>query len=128
MNLNGSSVPFSPASGSGGSPPQGGFPGLGTTSGLPTSPAYVPPPPTLAPAPGNVYSPPVNPYSPTPSQQNFYASAPPPPQEPSPPPVLTPVMIARAQKHCRFAISALDYEDAEQAKKELRAALAVLGE
>jgi len=39
-----------------------------------------------------------------------------------PPPVteLTPTLIAKAQKHCRFAISALDYEDAEQAKKELR--------
>lgn len=41
---------------------------------------------------------------------------------------LTPQIIARTQKHCRFAISALDYEDAEQAKKELRAALAILGE
>ncbi|KAI5898025.1 DUF605-domain-containing protein [Schizophyllum commune H4-8] len=40
---------------------------------------------------------------------------------------LTPQIIAKTQKHCRFAISALDYEDAEQAKKELRAALAILG-
>lgn len=40
---------------------------------------------------------------------------------------LTPQIIARAQKHCRFAISALDYEDAEQAVKELRAALRMLG-
>lgn len=39
---------------------------------------------------------------------------------------LTPQVIARAQKHCRFAISALDYEDAEQARKELRAALKML--
>jgi vacuolar protein sorting-associated protein VTA1 len=46
---------------------------------------------------------------------------------PSPPPELTPQLIAKAQKHCRFAISALDYEDADQARKELRAALAVLG-
>ncbi|KAF7971699.1 hypothetical protein HWV62_20158 [Athelia sp. TMB] len=46
---------------------------------------------------------------------------------PSTPPELTPQVIAKAQKHCRFAISALDYEDAEQARKELRAALAVLG-
>lgn len=36
--------------------------------------------------------------------------------------------IAKAQKHCRFAISALEYEDAEQARKELRAALKVLGD
>lgn len=40
---------------------------------------------------------------------------------------LTPTTIAKAQKHCRFAISSLDYEDAEQARKELRAALALLG-
>ncbi|KAI0756746.1 Vta1 like-domain-containing protein [Daedaleopsis nitida] len=40
---------------------------------------------------------------------------------------LTPQVVARAQKHCRFAISALDYEDAEQAVKELRAALRMLG-
>ncbi|KAH8120258.1 DUF605-domain-containing protein [Phellopilus nigrolimitatus] len=41
---------------------------------------------------------------------------------------LTPLLIAKAQKHCRYAISSLEYEDAEQARKELRAALAVLGE
>ncbi|OSX67335.1 hypothetical protein POSPLADRAFT_1042568 [Postia placenta MAD-698-R-SB12] len=40
---------------------------------------------------------------------------------------LTPVVIARAQKHCRFAVSSLDYEDVEQARKELRAALKLLG-
>ncbi|KAI9444875.1 Vta1 like-domain-containing protein [Lactarius indigo] len=64
-----------------------------------------------------------------------YASAPPPASPPSvpyapgtsPPPELTPGLIAKAQKHCRFAISALDYEDAEQARKELRSALAILG-
>jgi vacuolar protein sorting-associated protein VTA1 len=60
--------------------------------------------------------------------------APPPPAAapvPTPLPLndfqLTPTIIARAQKHCRFAISSLDYEDAEQARKELRAALALLG-
>ncbi|KAG1754875.1 Vta1 like-domain-containing protein [Suillus paluster] len=41
---------------------------------------------------------------------------------------LTPTIIAKAQKHCRFAISSLDYEDAEQARKELKAALALLGD
>jgi vacuolar protein sorting-associated protein VTA1 len=40
---------------------------------------------------------------------------------------LTPSMIAKVQRHCRFAISSLDYEDAEQAKKELRTALSLLG-
>jgi vacuolar protein sorting-associated protein VTA1 len=53
--------------------------------------------------------------------QNLHASAPPVELE------LSPNIIAKAQKHCRFAISALDYEDATQARKELRAALAVLG-
>ncbi|KAF8640527.1 hypothetical protein AX17_000189 [Amanita inopinata Kibby_2008] len=39
---------------------------------------------------------------------------------------LTPSVIVNVQRLCRFAISALDYEDVEQAKKELRAALAIL--
>jgi vacuolar protein sorting-associated protein VTA1 len=78
---------------------------------------------------------------PVPSLLTYQPSAPPlpyeapvavytspvPPSPPSPPPDLTPQLIAKAQKHCRFAISALDYEDAAQAQKELRAALAVLG-
>ncbi|KAK1232431.1 hypothetical protein PQX77_004461 [Marasmius sp. AFHP31] len=50
-----------------------------------------------------------------------------PPPVPEPGVELTPNIVAKAQKHCRFAISALDYEDAEQARKELRAALAILG-
>lgn len=40
---------------------------------------------------------------------------------------LAPGIIVKAQKHCRFAVSALNYDDIEQAKKELRAALALLG-
>ncbi|KAF9469869.1 Vta1 like-domain-containing protein [Collybia nuda] len=81
---------------------------------------------------------------PPPPIPHMYSSPPPPPpvrippepyqQPPSqhmytPPPAfeLTPSIIAKAQKHCRFAISALDYEDAEQARKELRAALSALG-
>lgn len=84
-----------------------------------------------APAPPSI-SPPSN--SP-PRQPPVQAPPPPPPQRQSPPQPpqpspefeLTPTTIAKAQKHCRFAISALDYEDAEQARKELRAALAVLG-
>ncbi|KAJ3919648.1 DUF605-domain-containing protein [Lentinula edodes] len=70
---------------------------------------------------------------------SFTFQAPPPLSVPNtilpliPPPIvsqeveLTPAVVAKAQKHCRFAISALDYEDAEQAKKELRAALTALG-
>jgi vacuolar protein sorting-associated protein VTA1 len=75
----------------------------------------LPPPPQLPSAPylGAPHPPPL----------------PPPPArpEPSQPPELTPGLITKAQKHCRFAISALDYEDAEQARKELRSALAILG-
>ncbi len=37
------------------------------------------------------------------------------------------VAIAKAQKHARFAISALNFEDAVTAVKELRAALQTLG-
>lgn len=48
------------------------------------------------------------------------------PKPPSPPPELTSTQIGRIQKHCRFAISALDYEDVETARKELRSALAML--
>lgn len=47
----------------------------------------------------------------------------PPPQAPE----LSPSVVAMAQKHCRFAISSLDYEDVEQARKELLAALDLLG-
>lgn len=46
---------------------------------------------------------------------------------PPPPPEVSPSMVAMAQKHCRFAISSLDYEDVEQARKELLAALDLLG-
>jgi vacuolar protein sorting-associated protein VTA1 len=35
--------------------------------------------------------------------------------------------VAKAQKHARWAISALNFEDAETAVKELRAALQTLG-
>ncbi|KAF8225117.1 DUF605-domain-containing protein [Tricholoma matsutake] len=93
--------------------------------------ASVPPPSLISPP-----SPPYQPshYAPSPPQppyisapqlvpsqplQNIYASA--------PPLELSPSIIAKAQKHCRFAISALDYEDAAQARKELLAALAALG-
>ncbi|KAI0068115.1 DUF605-domain-containing protein [Artomyces pyxidatus] len=73
-----------------------------------------------------------DPYLVSPPVESRPAPPPPPPAPishiaPPPPPELTPGMIAKAQKHCRFAISALDYEDAEHARKELRAALAVLG-
>lgn len=40
---------------------------------------------------------------------------------------LDPLEIAKVQKHARWAISALNYEDLETARKELRAALSMLG-
>lgn len=78
--------------------------------------------PPLPPQPS---APPLPP--PLPASYVQISRPPPPPPEPSPPPELTPGLIAKAQKHCRFAISSLDYEDVQQAKKELHAALAILG-
>ncbi|KAJ6575283.1 Vta1 like-domain-containing protein [Mycena capillaripes] len=92
--------------------------------------------PPLPPAPGGIYgsAPSLPPHTPTPvvpPPPTFVSPptllSPPPPPPPEPEVELTPTVIAKAQKHCRFAISALDYEDAEQARRELRAALAVLG-
>lgn len=92
-------------------------PALATSAPLPP-----PPPPHLPPAPANAphISRPVrlSPARPQPAPE---------PETTTPAQELTPVMVARAQKHCRFAISSLDYEDAEQARKELRAALLILG-
>ena len=105
---------------------------------VPDAPEWIsnaPPLPSISPPspphqPSNTY------YSPQPPQpphvsapqpvhgqpmQNIYTSVPPVVFD------LTPSIIAKTQKHCRFAISALDYEDAVQARKELRAALAALG-
>ncbi|KAJ6519985.1 Vta1 like-domain-containing protein [Mycena sanguinolenta] len=108
----------------------------------PSQPAFPEPPqppssaPPVPPAPGGMYgsAPPLPPQVPTPvvpPPPIFVAPptllSPPPPPPPEPEVELTPAVIAKAQKHCRFAISALDYEDAEQARRELRAALAVLG-
>jgi vacuolar protein sorting-associated protein VTA1 len=59
-----------------------------------------------------------------------YIPSAPPPLPPPPAAMdveLTNAIIAKVQKHCRFAISSLDYEDAEQARKELRTALDLLG-
>ncbi|KAL4070632.1 DUF605-domain-containing protein [Scleroderma citrinum] len=68
----------------------------------------------------------ISPVSPLPpsSHPSVHAIVP-----PLPVPVfeLSPSTIAKAQKHCRFAISSLDYEDVEQARRELHMALALLG-
>jgi vacuolar protein sorting-associated protein VTA1 len=105
----------------------------------PSSPTHLVPqdsPPTAPYLAGGPYAsapplppPPSAPYTPYIQipRQPLPPPPPPPPPETSAPPELTPGLIAKTQKHCRFAISALDYEDVEQARKELRAALAILG-
>jgi len=80
------------------------------TPSFSTSPSHVVPP--LPPPPAPVYS---------------YHNQSGPSAPPLPPPDLTPQQIARAQKHCKFAISALDYEDFTQARKELLNALRLIG-
>lgn len=44
----------------------------------------------------------------------------------TPPETLDPETVAKAQKHAKFAISALNFEDLETARKELRTALEIL--
>jgi len=98
-------------------------------AGVPPPPFISPPSPPHQPSnahyPSPQYTQPHHISAPQPVHgqpvHTLYASAPPMEFE------LSPSVIAKAQKHCRFAISALDYEDAAQARKELRAALAVLG-
>jgi vacuolar protein sorting-associated protein VTA1 len=87
----------------------------------PTAPPLPPPPPppALPPPPPPTLSPQVPMYYPRPPS--------PPAPEPDTEVDLTPEVITKAQKHMRFAISALDYEDLEQSRKELRTALAILG-
>lgn len=98
----------------------------------------LPSPPVSVPSPLLSHLPQVTPLHPT---SSLYTITPPPLQPSSPEPAtrasvrsrsspeeLTTIQISRIQKHCRFAISALDYEDPETARRELRAALDMLGE
>ncbi|KAG9232649.1 Vta1 like-domain-containing protein [Amylocarpus encephaloides] len=125
--------------------------------GLPEQPSNAPgasitpdfesfPPPTISQPPPEVS--PQDFYNPPPSVQHFapppVAPIPqrvPPPQQFQPPPPLVPQIsqptnqkyniddasVAKAQKHAKWAISALNFEDGETAVKELRAALRTLG-
>lgn len=104
----------------------------------PTSP---PPPQTHAPAPTFVQPPPNAAYYTPPPQSPYQA----PPPQPTPqfqqrshhgaaPSaaaqqqfITDDVAIAKAQKHAKWAISALNFEDAETAVRELREALKTLG-
>ncbi|KAK7465403.1 hypothetical protein VKT23_005381 [Stygiomarasmius scandens] len=98
-----------------------------TGSGSP--PKAAPPPPSnhFSPPSSNSYSHPSAPsYSASPISPSAPVSAPyarPPDRDVE----LTPSLVSQAQKHCRYAISSLDYDDVTQAKKELRTALALLG-
>ncbi|KAI5451314.1 hypothetical protein NCC49_001909 [Naganishia albida] len=79
---------------------------------LPSTPAFVPASQSTLP------SAPTTPARPQP--------APSAPVEPHYPDSLDSKSIEKCQKHARWAISALDYEDLETARKELRQALALL--
>ena len=107
-----------------------------TTFGSPrvgVSSFVVPPPPPhvshSAPTFSGPHSPPVPVVSPTssiaplPAIDSMLVPAYPPPREVE----LTPKIVSKAQKHCRFAMSALDYEDRQHAIRELKAALETLG-
>ncbi|RXW24036.1 hypothetical protein EST38_g1834 [Candolleomyces aberdarensis] len=110
------SQPGSPQQGHTNLPPFHTQPGASYADSLPSPP---PPPPSAPSAP----------YRPEPAVRSPPLRYQPPPPAPAPARViLTPALILQVQKQCRLASSALDYEDAETAKKELRAALALLGD
>ncbi|EXJ87113.1 hypothetical protein A1O3_04071 [Capronia epimyces CBS 606.96] len=72
------------------------------------------------------------PVPPTPQPQQIISPSPVHPAHPPPPAQLVDAIVdeeamMKAQKHARWAISALDFEDVPTAVRELRAALALLG-
>ncbi|KAJ1303402.1 hypothetical protein OPQ81_011594 [Rhizoctonia solani] len=110
-------------------------------------PTYIAPPPLAQPHPhGQHHHSPSHSHSHSPSQthalsqslvhvsqhqqQSSYSYTPATPQvKPSSPPLPTTISgpaTQRAQKHAKFAISALDYDDLETARKELLNALAIV--
>jgi vacuolar protein sorting-associated protein VTA1 len=109
-------LPYAPAAGSVtfGSPRAGG-------SSFVMSPP--PPVPHSVPMFESVAQPFVSPIASPPTTDPIHVPAYPPPRGVE----LTPKLMAKAQKHCRFAISALDYEDTQHAIRELKAALETLG-
>ena len=118
------------------SPPQPSEPGSTQPPGaVPTHAETYTLPPT-DPAVNIPPQPPIQPYQqltppmqhPPPQMINSFVPPQPPPSAPiPPPPQLTPQQIAQAQKHCRYAISALDYEDFERARQDLLDALKIVG-
>lgn len=92
--------------------------------------AVFPSAPPLPPAQPSSYfpsSPPPPIFKPPPPQPRVYAAPPPPSAPITVPETLDPSAIAAIQKHAKWAISALNYDDLETARKELRAALVMLG-
>uniref|UniRef100_A0A8H7N076 Vta1 C-terminal domain-containing protein n=1 Tax=Bionectria ochroleuca TaxID=29856 RepID=A0A8H7N076_BIOOC len=112
-----------------------------TTASTPSNPSVPPPIPSPQQAPFIPQQPPAFPQQPAafthPSQPPFVPANPttfspiPPPQPPvAPAPVPAAVHykdINQAQKHAKFAISALNFDDVPTAVAELRKALAALG-
>ncbi|EHL02293.1 putative Vacuolar protein sorting-associated protein VTA1 like protein [Glarea lozoyensis 74030] len=122
------SIPRRRSSGSG-SPPH-----IVTSPGAPLPPPTHQPAPYRPPPPPTHYQPPpaaTNPYHPPPQQHRQPVPPAPPVPGPSQPrgPAfnLEPEAVAKAQKHAKWAISALNFEDADTAVKELRLALQILG-
>ena len=133
------SVHFSPSTVFGVGEPRDAFPSP-SLQPRPSAPSFEIHPPSsdhnFASTAAHTMRPPAPPVAPSPISSYPHAHSVPLATSPVPVPdttvttmpvELSPQVIARVQKHCRFAISALDYEDKEQAVKELRAALRMLG-
>ncbi|BGP39094.1 hypothetical protein JCM10450v2_003046 [Rhodotorula kratochvilovae] len=109
------------------------------TSDLPEPRAHIPFEPPAFPSAVFPSAPslPPQPHAPAPAP-SYPAQPPAAPARPPVPPVpaavveqpqdnFDPLTVAQVQKHCRWAVSALNYDDFETARKELRLALAMLG-
>ncbi|GHJ89364.1 hypothetical protein NliqN6_5766 [Naganishia liquefaciens] len=100
-------------------PPTAGEPPVIPLENEPTDSILPSAPVTLPSAAQPLPSAPLPPPSPPP----FSTPQPPASAPPAYPETLDPKTLERCQKHARWAISALDYEDLETARKELRLAL-----
>ncbi|TVY31845.1 Vacuolar protein sorting-associated protein [Lachnellula occidentalis] len=96
--------------------------------GPPQAPSHAPPPPQHyppPPVPTFHHAPPPQQFNPVPSPKPAPVPA---PNQPRSNKLNTDdISVAKAQKHAKWAISALNFEDADTAVKELRAALQTLG-
>lgn len=105
-------------------PDEPSFPTFPTSSSdTPSAPSRPPvndAPPRSAPAPSAPPAPPIQSYDDNDLDAQVEEWQP----EPS---TLDPTIVASAQKHAKWAISALNYEDVETARLELRKALELIG-